>query len=104
MPSSLEFCGNRYIVAYFFVDDFDIKKCHCNVDWSVENEADQIALKALNEEPTELALESEDYSRITADTIKLPSKSGPIKFGDNDPSVRPITSPVKAKPLRDYFL
>ena len=91
-------------VHYFFVNDFDIKKCHCNVDWSEESEADQIALKVLIEQRTEITLDSESYSHTAKETIKLASNSRPTKGSDDDPSLTPITSPVKAKPLRDYFL
>lgn len=93
-------------VHYFFVDDFDIKECHCNVDWSVENEADQIALRALNEieEWSKITLGSKDYSRIAAETVKLPSSSISLKVGNNDPSLQPKMSELKTKPLREYFL
>lgn len=91
---------------YFFVDDFNIKECNCNVDWSLENEADQIAHRALNEieEWSKITLESKDYSRTAAETVKLPSNSASMKTGNNDPSPQTITSELKTKPLRDYFL
>ena len=72
---------------YFFVDDFDIKQCHCNVDWSLENEADNIAYEALGWQ-TEVA-RSHEKPRIAADTIKFPANS--------------ISMKVSAKSAREYF-
>lgn len=86
---------------YFFVDDFHIKQCHCNVDWSFENEADKIADEAL--ELQQESVESHGHLLVATETVKLPAKSFSMKVGDSDPTLKRITEKVSSKSARDYF-
>lgn len=77
-------------VHYFFADDFNIKECFCNVDWTIENEADRIAREALHlsEGLHQKTGNLFEHRSVVAETIKLP---------------KPITKEVETKSIRDYF-
>ncbi len=91
---------------YFFADDFDIKKCNCNVDWSTENEADQIALETLAANRAEhiYSLNTFDYSPAVAETIKLPANSISMKVAEENPTLKPISKRLQTNSIREYFL
>ena len=86
---------------YFFVDDFNIRQCHCNVDWSFENEADKIAYEAL--ELQEELIVSHDDLLVAAETVKHPANSFSVKLADRDPALKPITKKISTKSAREYF-
>ncbi len=87
---------------YFFVDDFNLKECHCNVDWSLEKEADEIAIKAIDSQKAEI----ETYSdmRIAAEAVKLTANSISMKVTERYPDLKPISKPLQTKSIQEYFL
>ena len=80
---------------YFIVDDFNIRECHCNVDWSLENEADKIAYEAL--ELQKEIVESHDDLLVPGETVKLPANSHSVNVADSDATSKPIATKASTK-------
>lgn len=92
-------------VHYFFVDDFNIKECQCNVDWSIENEADRIALEALypSNDWRENTGNSYYHGRVAAERIKYPVNSITTNVNTNNQPPKQIAKEVETKSLREFF-